>query len=256
MSERSGPDPDLLALAAEAAGGEVSPIAWIAGRLVARAGHLALKVYRDPERLEREVEYGELARSVGIPLPRQVGYRPGPPAALITEWIEGEPLDRHPGSARDLGRLLQPYYVARPAPAQAAPGWARELERRVRLELERAAEFGLPELPDDGELSRLPELARSRPQALIHGDLQPEHVLVDPGNGRIVAVLDFADSGFADPLFEAARLGLRHPELEQPFLEGLGIEPDSALRSAYRTLWSLMTATWLVEHGFSQLPAE
>lgn len=85
----------------------------------------------------------------------------------------------------------------------------------------------------------------------MHGDLQPEHVLVGAGTGRVVAILDWADAGFADPLSEAARLSLLNPELEEPFLSGLGVTLDGELISRYRVLWLVMSATWLAERGYA-----
>src|SRR5207248_1680335 len=104
----------------------------------------------------------------------------------------------------------------------------------------------------EGRLDRLVGAAAGRPQMLIHGDLQPEHVLVDPGPGGIVAILDWADSGFADPLFEVARLSLLDHDLEAPMLAGLGIDADADVIAGYRVLWSLMSGTWLAEHGFAE----
>ena len=97
-------------------------------------------------------------------------------------------------------------------------------------------------------LERLVGRIGGRPQARIHGDLQPEHVLVDPRTGTVVAFLDFADSCFADPLFEVACLSMLDRALEEPFLRGLGIAADRALLDGYRCLRLLMAATWLVEH--------
>lgn len=91
---------------------------------------------------------------------------------------------------------------------------------------------------------------------LIHGDLQPEHVLVEPLSCAIVAILDWADSGFADPLFEAARLTVLNPGMEKPFLAGLRLVTDVDLMCAYRVLWSVMTATWLAERSLIGAAAE
>lgn len=77
-------------------------------------------------------------------------------------------------------------------------------------------------------------------------------MLINPSSGDLVAVLDWADSRLADPLFDVARLSLQHALLEQPFLDGLQIGNNSDLLRSYRVLWSLMSATWLAEHGYEE----
>lgn len=236
----------------------VSVIATISGRVTVRCERrgraVAVKVYREPERIEAEVRYRKLAGECEIPLAPELSFTPGPPAVLVTAWVDGESIDRHPGAAGELGRLLAPYYRAQVPPPGAAAGWVAEIRRRAALELRRAAEMGILAARDRAQtaerLAALVEAADQRPQMLIQGDLQPEHVLVDAG-GRICAILDWADSGFADPIFEVARVSLHQRELAGPMLEGLGIEADDSLLDGYRTLWELMSATWLAEYGFA-----
>lgn len=259
-----GPDPRLLWRASEAAraalGGEpiTSLVASTTGRVSVRATSphrqgVAVKVYRDPERLLQERVHSRLARDLGLPIPQELLFEVGPPAVLVTEWIDGEPVDRHPAAARGLGQLLARYYVSREPPPGAEADWAEHVTVRRDSELRRLNDMALlGETERDHVAQNLDELVAAvghRPQTLIHGDLQPEHVLVEPLALRIVAIVDWADSGFADPLFEAARLSLLNPELEDPFLAGVGIATDSDLMRGYRILWSVISATWLAERG-------
>ena len=100
------PGSDLLDRARQAARAElgaepiIAPVAWVEGRATSRAEQagyaLAITVYRDPERLEKEVEYSALARDLGIPVPPQVAYEPGPPGVLVTGWVGGVAVDWRP----------------------------------------------------------------------------------------------------------------------------------------------------------------
>jgi Ser/Thr protein kinase RdoA (MazF antagonist) len=240
-------------------------VALATGRVTLRAGRpggpeVAVKVYREREKLLQELKYSRLARDLGLPVPPEIRFDAGAPAVLVTGWVAGEPVDRYCAAARELGQLLVRYYVSIEPPATAAASWSREVRARAQAELRRAGDMGLVgrnvQRLVASSLDQLSDAVRHRPQVLIHGDLQPEHVLVRPSPLRIVAILDSADSAPADPLFEVARLSLLNPDLEQPFLSGLGVATDTNLMPGYRVLWSLMSATWLAEHGFADRAAE
>lgn len=36
----------------------------------------------------------------------------------------------------------------------------------------------------------------------LHGDLSPEHLLLDPGSGRVTALIDWADACLGDPAYD------------------------------------------------------
>lgn len=246
--------------ARDAVGGDptIALIASTPGRVTVRATpragrSVAVKVYRDPGGLVREQSYTDLARDLGLPLAPMLHFEVGPPAVFVTEWVEGEPVDRCPGAAFGLGELLARYYASREPPAEAAAGWTQGVRARADADLRTLDHLGL--LKGDNwraaarEIDGLVAAITDRPQLLIHGDLQPEHVLVERGAGRVVAILDWADSGFADPLFEVARVSLLNPELEEPFLSGLGVSADGEMIRRYRVVWLVMAATWLAERG-------
>ena len=260
------PDPDLMERAREAArdavGGEaaISVLTSTTGRVTVRAGGparpaVSVKVYLDPEKLVNEVRHCRIARDLGLPVPEEVSFDVGPPAVLVTGWSPGEPIDRHPEAAHELGRLLARYYVSEARPPGAADGWAKQVRVRANSELTRLGEMALlggsQKQRVEQKVEEIVAAVRDRPQVLIHGDLQPEHVLVDPLGRRIVAILDWADSGFADPLFEVARLSLVNRELAEPFLTGAGLANDPMLIGGYRVLWSVLSATWLAERGLT-----
>ena len=91
--------------------------------------------------------------------------------------------------------------------------------------------------------------------AWCHGDLQPEHVLVDPATDRVVAIIDWADQGSGDIGWDFAVLTIDHDEHREAFLTGYGA--DDELRAALGQLLPLYNvvrlvgeAGWFAEHGY------
>lgn len=52
----------------------------------------------------------------------------------------------------------------------------------------------------DGECAALAAAPRSR--CLLHGDLSAEHLLIDPTEGQVVGLIDWADACFGDPAYD------------------------------------------------------
>lgn len=148
------PGPELLGRAREAArdalGSEpvTTVMAATSGRVTVRAScanrpGVAVKVYRDPDKLQQEVSYSRLARELGLPVPNEFFFTAGPPAVLVTGWIDGESIDRHSATVKDLGRLLAGYYVSRQQPPGAADDWAAQVRARAGIELARVRTMAL-----------------------------------------------------------------------------------------------------------------
>jgi aminoglycoside 2''-phosphotransferase len=55
-------------------------------------------------------------------------------------------------------------------------------------------------------------LSLDAPAVLIHGDLNPSHILWDPERGRLVGIIDFGMAGFGDSALDYAALLLSHGE--------------------------------------------
>ena len=99
----------------------------------------------------------------------------------------------------------------------------------------------------------------ARPVVLLHGDLQPAHVIVDEDSERVVALLDFADAQPGDPLPDVAVLTLRDRALTDPVLEGyeqIADDPETeTMLTLYRLLRLLSEVPWLLERRFTDLAA-
>ena len=95
-----------------------------------------------------------------------------------------------------------------------------------------------------------------RPIAFLHGDLQAEHILVDPQTQRVIAFLDFADAQPGDPLLDIAVLSLWDHDLANRVLEGyIGIENNEQTKQLlfqYRLLRHIAEIPWLLNRGFNE----
>lgn len=234
--------------------------------LAPRAG-VVVKVYAEADLLERDWRTTQLARSVGVPTADILGFDPGPPAVLALRRVVGQPLAvQQTAAARDAGAALARLHRLPVQPPFGAGhtrwddhilGWAEEefagLSRRALIGGDRIA-----------RLRRYfaacgPELA-SRPIALLHGDLQTDHLLVDQRGERVLAFLDFADAQPGDPLWDVAVLTLRDSGLVGPVLAGYQGIPDDAATAAllelYRLLRHLGAISWFLDRGFDTLARE
>ncbi|MBR0750595.1 aminoglycoside phosphotransferase family protein [Bradyrhizobium jicamae] len=64
---------------------------------------------------------------------------------------------------------------------------------------------------------------RNRPLRLLHGDLGPHNICVDPVTQKVTAVLDWEDALIGDPLFDVAMVSSFQPARRLPaILEGYG----------------------------------
>lgn len=169
-----------------------------------------------------------IASHVGVPVP-EYRFRSEPDRRFPHRFggyarLGGVRVDRAgltgPGLARvgrELGAAVARLHAI-PAPRAVAAGlsyrtaadtrrgllrWRREMAKLVRPLLDRDSRRRLDTL-----LGRLvlPELHRYQP-AVIHNDLLPAHVLVDPRAGRLTGLIDWGDVEFGDPAFDLGVLG-------------------------------------------------
>ncbi|HET7034591.1 MAG TPA: phosphotransferase [Thermomicrobiaceae bacterium] len=226
---------------------------------------LFVKVYQQAEQLEHEVAVLRRAAAAGIPVAPLMAFRGGPPAVLITEQVAGVPLSSaYPLAAEATGRLLRRFHALGAAPPYAGGQrrWSEFIIDWAEREIDTALARGA--LTDDEarrlrrHFSGLASVLDRRPCALLQGDFQTAHVLIDPATQHVSALLDFVDTQPGDPLVDIAILTLWDQALTPAVLRGYGSDdPDApALLPAYRLLRLLAAANWLVANGAPEyLPA-
>jgi aminoglycoside phosphotransferase (APT) family kinase protein len=88
---------------------------------------------------------------------------------------------------------------------------------------------------------------------VVHGDLGPEHLLVDPSSGRLTGVIDFGDCGIGDPAIDIAGLLIALGEQVMPeLLAAYGRAEDTALLERarrYRRLGPLHEVIYGLDAG-------
>ncbi len=223
---------------------------------------LFIKVYQEATQLEREVATMERALAAGIPVAKRLTFHPGPPAVLITKRVGGIPLtSAYPLAAEATGRLLRRFHAlgARPPFVDGQRRWSVFIRTWADREIATMVERRAIRLGDGQRLQRhfaaRDTVLSARPCALIHADLQAEHVLIEPATQRVHALLDFVDTQPGDPLIDIAVLSLWDTGLARAVLAGydaMGNEQTDLLRT-YRLLRHLGAANWLTTHG---VPAE
>jgi len=94
-------------------------------------------------------------------------------------------------------------------------------------EREQVADFWAVFLEDDRNFRFTP--------ALVHADLGPEHILVDPGRAELRAVIDFGDARVGDPAIDIVGL-LR---IQNAVLEGYGELADETFVQRAKVYWQI-----------------
>jgi aminoglycoside phosphotransferase (APT) family kinase protein len=229
--------------------------------LAERSG-VVLKAYADSDLLGREWRAMQVARSAGVPTPEPLAFTPGPPAVLATRFVAGEPLSSdHPLAARETGALLARFHGvgAQPPFTMGEMTWDGQILAWIERELASLRRMDVFSVGETGRLRdrfvRLRPTLAARPIALLHGDLQPDHILVNASGDRVVALLDFADAQPGDPLLDIAVLTLWDEALVEPLLAGYpGLADDNETRvliAGYRLLRNVSGIPWLLERGYA-----
>ncbi len=225
---------------------------------------IILKVYTAGTALQREYATAQKAASIGVPTAKMLRLDAGPPAVLAMKQVPGHPLSsRNPFAAKEAGRYLQRLHTLEAQPPFSGGQqqwdaficwWANEEREKVKR-LGVLDPFQMSELQE--QFDHLQPLLAQRPIALLHGDLQAAHILVDPQTEQVLAFLDFADAQPGDPLLDIAVVTLWEPGLTDFLLEGYGgiayTEETKQLLSLYRLLRHLAEIPWLLERGFKAL---
>jgi thiamine kinase-like enzyme len=197
--------------------------------------------------LGREVDGHSQAAAAGIPVPEIIAAESG---LLAMRWVEGVALcsDSSDESWRAAAAVLQRIHEL-PAPAHTTGGlpragtWLASIEEELETEL---PNIGLA--PEQAQ--RLRDAVAERRAALVaaprgfcHGDLQPDHVLLDPATQReVVAIIDWSDYGAGHPTWDIAVLTLDDEERTGAFTDA------SDLVDLYRAIRDLGEVRWLIAH--------
>jgi aminoglycoside phosphotransferase (APT) family kinase protein len=199
----------------------------------------------------------ELVAEPGDAFPRRfVGYRliEGVGADVVTTPLPAR-------TARAVGEALGAVHGVPEADARAAgiremgaddPGHQQWLDRRTAAA---ATLRGIDSVVDRAldwlaQQTPTPPLYRG-PCHLVHHDLAPEHLLVAPGTGELVGIIDWSDAILGDPVRDFAPLAAAHGwAFTNSALRHYPLATDSTFRDRLQMMARLLSVLWLAEaHG-------
>jgi aminoglycoside phosphotransferase (APT) family kinase protein len=232
----------------------------------AKKEKVILKVYMEGKTLQHEYDIAQKVASIGVPIPKVLGFEAGQPAVLATEYARGYPLSsRNTVAAKAAGKYLQHIHAigAHPPFSGGQQQWDVFISWWRNEEVEKAKRLDVLDhrqiITVQTYFETLQPLLVHRPIVLLHGDLQTAHILVDPQTEHVLAFLDFADAQPGDPLLDIAVATLWDHGLADFLLEEYsGIENNEETKqilSLYRLLRQLAEIPWLLERGFKELAA-
>lgn len=212
-------------------------VSFHAERAVVHIGDVYIKADTDAERRDREV--AALA-AVNVPRPQVLWHRRATVSLLALSAAAGVPLGSLGGpSPHPDAMWCMAGHVARQVHDGPIPAYLAAQSEYRSENLEQLEEWLLTRRVAQPRLIA-EHAARARAfrdsaanDCLIHGDLQPAHVLID--DDRISGVIDWADTGTGDRHYDLAVLTARHPERLGAVVDGYGTPIDSDRISGY---WS------------------
>ena len=222
-------------------------------RAVVRLADVFVKVDTSDDRVGRELA---ALGSAPVPTPQLLWHRAGPIHLLALSEVQGVPLGRY-GSTSDSPSAAWSAAgaIARQLHEHQVPA-ALELPSRYRLEnLDELEEWLLAKrVADPGLVAEHARRARAASEeatnnSLVHGDFQPEHVIVTADN-TVAGVLDWGDAGVGDPHMDLAVLTVGHREHLDAVLDGYRREVDRERISGYWSWRRLGSIRWMLNHGF------
>jgi aminoglycoside phosphotransferase (APT) family kinase protein len=225
-----------------------------------------VKTDDDPRTTRNEIAGLQRANAAGVRVPDVVAVTDD---AFAMRWVDGVSLRDHstPDAWHDAGTQVRLVHdVGGGAPFGTGFGGFNPTRPDWRSFFELFADEMLTDCERDLGLERedgdrIRAALRAAPGldapnvVWCHGDLQPEHVLVDPATDRVTAIIDWADHGSGDFVWDVAVLTIEDPEPRHAFLDGYGATREQ--RAAIDAVFSLYCAVrlageagWLAEHGF------
>jgi Ser/Thr protein kinase RdoA (MazF antagonist) len=225
---------------------------------------IVVKVDTEVERHDREVAALRAAAAAGVPVADVVTVLAAGAddelRLLALRRVDGPTLRQRShdvGSWRAAGAALAQLHRVTPPPVLTGSAeWRDFLAWSCAAERTNAKRLGL-DVPVDAIHAELVDVFATLPEpdlALIHGDAQPEHAVLD-ADGTVAAWLDLGDAMVGDPAWDIAVLVLDDPHRLDAVLDGY--QPSAAMLDRvtltlrpYRMLRYLGEAGWLVDHGF------
>jgi aminoglycoside phosphotransferase (APT) family kinase protein len=190
-----------------------------------------------------------------------VGYRrlPGVAADQI-------PADAWPGLAAGIGELFSALHRIDPGAVPPTPaGWERESWDDLRAELAEAAGSARPLLgpvmlarAEPYLAGQMPAPPRDRPSRFVHNDICAEHLLADPGTGRLTGLIDFTDAMGGDPAQDFAGLiTIGGYGFISQVVASYSLPLGAGFPARLQWLCRVRTLTWLAEaaaHDLASVP--
>lgn len=225
---------------------------------------IILKVYVEGNTLQQEYAMARKAQERGIPTPEFLMLEIARPSVLVMKQVIGNHLSsRDTTAAREAGKYIEQFHAQKTAPpfSGGQMQWHEFILWWAEHEIANVEKLAL--FPSN-EIVRLKNafvtmesLLVDRPIALLHGDLQVEHILINRQNQRVLAFLDFADTQPGDPLLDIAVLSLWDVALADKVLEGYtGIENNEQTQQLlllYRLVRHIAEIPWLLNRGLREL---
>jgi aminoglycoside phosphotransferase (APT) family kinase protein len=236
-----------------------------AHRVTIGAESFVIKTDDELETVAREVAGQRRAAAAGVRVPEVVAACDD---AFAMRWVDGTTLEHH-STARawhDTGAQIRIAHDLGGGPPFGAGFGGFEPQRPTwRAFFEASAETALRECERDldfpaeqaarirAALSAATPTLDTAHIAWCHGDLQTEHVIVDPATDRVAAIIDWADQGSGDPAWDVTVLTIDDSSCMTAFLDGYdaGAELRSAIDDVmplYTVVRRLGAAAWLAEH--------
>jgi aminoglycoside phosphotransferase (APT) family kinase protein len=229
-------------------------------------GRFVVKTDDDRRTTSNEIAGHRRAAAAGVRVPEILGATDD---AFAMRWVDGTTLRDHatPAAWRAAGAQVRLVHDVGGEPPfgtgfggfnPTRPTWRSFFELFAETMLANCERnLGFPREQGD----RIRDALRGAPQldtphlVWCHGDLQPEHVLVDPATDRVAAIIDWADHGSGDFGWDVAVLTIEHEPDRDAFLDGYGATREqrdalAALLPLYSVVRLVGEAGWFAEHGF------
>jgi len=236
-------------------------------RVTIDSERFVVKTDDDRRTVAREVAGQRRAAAGGVRVPEVIAATDN---AFAMRWVDGASLQEHsaPEAWRDTGAQIRlahdvgggpPFGTGFGGFGPEQPTWRAFFEafaEQMLQDCERDLAFPSDQAARIRDTLRGCERQLDTPHlAWCHGDLQPEHVLVDAATNHVAAIIDWADHGAGDIGWDVSVLTIDHAPRRRAFLAGYGA--DDELRAALDQLLPLYNvvrlvgeATWFAEHGY------